>query len=83
MKVANKSQSSLIGAIDIGSSEIIVVIGKLNNQRFSVESEAGKTSHTKFKFIKCNDLFSHIVALPITGRTHQIRLHCSSALDTQ
>ena len=36
MKVANKSQSSLIGAIDIGSSEIIVVIGKLNNQRYEI-----------------------------------------------
>ena len=56
-----------------------IEVRKLNNQRFSVESEAGKTSHTKFKFIKCNDLFSHIVALPITGRTHQIRLHCSGA----
>ena len=56
-----------------------IEVRKLNNQRFSVECEAGKTSHTKFKFIKCNDLFSQIVALPITGRTHQIRLHCSSA----
>ena len=36
MKVSNKSQSSLIGAIDIGSSEVIVVIGKLNDQKYEI-----------------------------------------------
>ena len=36
MKVANKSQSSLIGAIDIGSSKVTVVIGKLNDQKFEI-----------------------------------------------
>jgi 23S rRNA pseudouridine955/2504/2580 synthase len=56
-----------------------IEVRKLNNQRFSVESEVGKTSFTKFQFKKSNDLYSHIVAIPITGRTHQIRLHCSSA----
>ena len=36
MKVANKSHSNLIGAIDIGSSEVIVVIGKLSDQKYEI-----------------------------------------------
>ena len=36
MKVSNKSQTSLIGAIDIGSSEVIVVIGKFNDQKYEI-----------------------------------------------
>ena len=36
MKVANRSQSSLIGAIDIGSSEVMVIIGKLNDQKYEI-----------------------------------------------
>ena len=36
MRVSNKSQSSLIGAIDIGSSEVIVVIGKFNDQKYEI-----------------------------------------------
>ncbi len=42
-------------------------------------SEEGKPSKTVFRLIERQDNTSLIEAEPITGRTHQIRVHCLSA----
>ena len=41
--------------------------------------EAGKESSTKFSLLKSTQAASFIEASPLTGRTHQIRVHCQYA----
>ena len=41
--------------------------------------EAGKASSTQFKLLKSSLQASFIEASPLTGRTHQIRVHCQYA----
>lgn len=40
---------------------------------------AGKASNTHFKLLKSSPSASFIEASPLTGRTHQIRVHCQHA----
>lgn len=44
-------------------------------RRVSVHHD-GKPSQTKFRILKSSSTLSWIEAMPITGRTHQIRVHC-------
>ena len=39
--------------------------------------EDGAPSLTKYRTLVCNDMYSAIIAAPITGRTHQLRVHFS------
>ena len=47
--------------------------------RFCNHSERGKPAVTTFRKLGSADGYSWIQALPKTGRTHQIRLHCLEA----
>ena len=49
------------------------------SERKVKKSEAGKKSKTKFTINKRYKDFTSLVALPYTGRTHQIRFHCFDA----
>ena len=49
-----------------------------NGDRRAVVAEDGKASRTQFQLLKYVDGgFSHILAKPVTGRMHQIRVHCA------
>ena len=48
-------------------------------ERGVIVSEKGKPSVTTFRVLSSNDEKSLIEALPKTGRTHQIRVHCAYA----
>ena len=49
------------------------------SERKVKKSEAGKKSKTKFTINKKYKDFTRLIAIPHTGRTHQIRFHCYDA----
>jgi 23S rRNA pseudouridine955/2504/2580 synthase len=50
------------------------VIGK--NEKVRPDFEEGKEAITKFKILKTFEDYSLLELQPITGRTHQLRVHC-------
>ena len=49
-----------------------------SGERIVVVSEDGKCAHTRTRLISGGPKYSLIAAEPVTGRTHQIRVHCLS-----
>lgn len=49
-----------------------------SGERIVRTSDSGKPSQTKFILHKACENFSLVEAQPLTGRTHQIRVHCSA-----
>jgi 23S rRNA pseudouridine955/2504/2580 synthase len=52
---------------------------KRGGERHVAVSEAGKRSFTRFEPIAAGEQVSLVVALPATGRTHQIRVHAAAS----
>ena len=54
--------------------------GSLIRYKYRVDTENGKPAETRFELLqKIGERFSVVWAKPITGRTHQIRVHCAFA----
>lgn len=49
-----------------------------SGERIVVVSEEGKSAHTRTRHLSSGHKYSLIAAEPVTGRTHQIRVHCLS-----
>jgi RluA family pseudouridine synthase len=62
-------------------SEIRTYIDKASGGRWRnvPRGRGGKSAHSQFKVLASNGEKSWIVVTPLTGRTHQIRLHCLEA----
>ena len=49
-----------------------------SGERIVVVSEEGKSAHTRTRLLSSGRKYSLVAAEPVTGRTHQIRVHCLS-----
>lgn len=71
----------VLGLWDIKISRVDLPLTSISSQDSKtviIDSE-GKSAQTNFELVQNLGNFSLISASPITGRTHQIRVHCKSA----
>jgi len=58
-----------------GTVETYIVRDRRNRKRFTVSEHDGKTAITHHKLLKTWDNYSFLSLSPVTGRTHQLRVH--------
>ncbi len=56
--------------------DITVGIGRKSGSLFRKLDDMGQFAHTKFKVLEQGAVQSILELTPVTGRTHQLRLHC-------
>jgi tRNA pseudouridine32 synthase/23S rRNA pseudouridine746 synthase len=69
------------GAPDGNEGEIDIALGRLNEERgwWQTPDPNGLPSLTKWKVLGRGDGLAWLALEPITGRTHQLRVHCQAA----
>lgn len=65
---------------DEGIIELPLCLDPWDRPRQIVSSEHGKPSVTRYRVVKRNDNRTRIVFYPLTGRTHQLRVHAAHPL---
>ncbi|MBT3273742.1 MAG: RluA family pseudouridine synthase [Spirochaetales bacterium] len=58
--------------------ETLIVRDKKNRKRFTVSEHEGRRAETIYRIINSWDRYSFAALMPITGRTHQLRVHMKS-----
>jgi tRNA pseudouridine32 synthase/23S rRNA pseudouridine746 synthase len=69
----------LVGQVDsdTGRIELPLCPDWSNRPRQRVDWQQGKPAQTEYRVIRRNGLLTHIELRPVTGRTHQLRVHAA------
>ena len=68
----------LHGNVTETEGKIDLPIRRMENSKIKREvGEGGARAITRFRSLVANDMYSAVIASPITGRTHQLRVHFS------
>jgi tRNA pseudouridine32 synthase/23S rRNA pseudouridine746 synthase len=80
-EVNKRYEAILGGRIHLDSGEISLPLGAdlLNPPRQQVDWKDGKPSITKFRVLEESATSTRIEFIPLTGRTHQLRVHSADA----
>ena len=69
----------LLGIPKSGRIELPLAPDWLDRPRQKVDWKEGKEAVTEYEFTGVTDGHSHVIFHPLTGRTHQLRVHAASA----
>lgn len=62
---------------ETGRIELPLCLDPLDRPRQMVNEELGKEAITEYRILKCTDRYTRIAFYPLTGRTHQLRVHAA------
>jgi len=79
-KIKKQYLAVVSGALSASSGEIVMplICDWPNRPRQIVDWQGGKSAHTVFKRLQINKHSSLLQLHPITGRSHQLRVHCQA-----
>ena len=63
---------------EVGEIDLPLIVDWPNRPKSKVDHESGKPSLTRYRLLSIEDGDSRVELEPITGRTHQLRLHLAS-----
>lgn len=83
--ISKKYLALVHGYWDIKTTDIhlpLLRTERKSGERIVVVSDEGKSCHTRMRPLESGSQYTLIEAEPVTGRTHQIRVHCLSQGNT-
>lgn len=72
-----ETKNEVIGNGAIGRIELPLCLNPLDRPRQMVSEEHGKAAITEYRILKCTEKYTRIAFYPLTGRTHQLRVHAA------